>query len=401
MNCLLVMNAGSSSVKFGLYEDPGSLMLASGVVRNIGQPGATMSISLAGHQTVTEPSPQLATTSSLGAVILHRLRQMYPDAQITGIAHRVVHGGPTHVAPEVVTPQLITDLHRIESLDPNHLPAQIELMYSLGQTLPEATQVACFDTAFHANLPAKARILPIPRRYTNQGVRKFGFHGLALQSVVDQLAKTYPLLPQKIIVAHLGSGVSITALQDGASIDTSMALSPNSGVPMSTRRGNIDPGIFTYITATDKLSTEAVTDILANKSGLLGISDQTPDMERLLADRDTNPMAAEAIDVFCYEVSKQIAAMTVALGGLDLLVFSGGMGEVAGVIRGQVCQQLAHLSLRLDDASNQSNATVLSTTDSSVQVRIVQVDEASVMLQQIKPFISKPQPEEAPHANIT
>ena len=382
MDCILIINAGSSSLKFGLYNAEDNQLLLDGAITGLGQPQATLRVK-AGQE---ESSQQLSSedTKQLDQIVLSVITKQVPTAKIVTIGHRVVHGGPQYNEPTRLNAAVIAGLRRIESLAPNHMPMQLDLAAQFMTAVPLAAQYACFDTSFHHTLPAKAQRLAIPRKYTSQGVRKFGFHGLSLQSVVDQLKLEYPALPEKIVVAHLGSGVSISALQNGVSVDTTMSLTPNSGVPMSTRSGDVDPGVLTYIAATDKLDVAQITKLLATESGLLSLSGTTADMETLLKQQAHNPQAAEAIEVFCYNVSKAIAAMSVALGGMQVLVFAGGMGEVAAEIRVRICASLYHMGIILDEKRNLAHQPVISAADAKVDVRIVHTDEAAVMVRHVQ-----------------
>ena len=383
MDCVLIINAGSSSLKFGLYSQDNGQQLIGGAITGIGQDDTQLKVTRDG-QPVTSRPLQAEEVTALESIVVSEVRRVVPDAHIVFMGHRVIHGGPHHFAPTQLTSDSIAGLRRIESLAPNHMPAQLNLIEQFMVAVPGAVHYACFDTAFHYDMPTKAQRLAIPRKYTEQGVRKFGFHGLSLESVVDQLREQYPVLPENIIVAHLGSGASVTALKNGKSVDTSMSLTPNSGVPMSTRSGDVDPGILTYVSVSDQLSVEQTTILLARESGLLGISGTTGAMEALLEAQGRDPRAAEAVEVFCYRVSKEIAAMSVALGGVQVLVFAGGMGEVAAEVRQRICAPLYHLGIVLDDTRNKQHEAVISAADAKVDVRIIHTDEDSVMVRHVQ-----------------
>lgn len=282
--------------------------------------------------------------------------------------HRFVHGGPKYFAPQRITERLLEELREFSSFDPEHLPMEIELVEALARREPDLPQIACFDTAFHHDLPRVAQLLPIPRRYFDKGVRRYGFHGLSYAYLMEKLGPR-----GRMVLAHLGNGASIAAVRDGKPVDTSMAFTPTAGFPMSTRSGDLDPGLVWYLARTEKMSAELFQKMVNHESGLLGVSGTSSDMRDLLKREATDERAAEAVAMFCFHVKKWIGAFAAALGGLDTLVFTGGIGENAPVIRARICDELEFLGVELDEKQNATNADVISR--GRVSVRVVRTDE--------------------------
>jgi acetate kinase len=289
----------------------------------------------------------------------------------------VVHGGPKYSKPQRITAQMVEELHRLSSFDPEHLPEEILLIEAFHRRFPDLPQVACFDTAFHHDLPRVAQLLPIPRRYEAKGIRRYGFHGLSYEFLMEELGRVAETQAARgrVILAHLGNGASLAAVRDGRPIDTSMGFTPAAGVPMSTRSGDLDPGLVGYFARTEKMSAEQFNEMINFQSGLLGMSETSSDMRDLL-DRETQDVrAAEAVALFCYQIKKWIGAFVAALGGLDTLVFSGGVGENSPPIRGRVCDALEFLGIEIDKVRNVKNAGVISEKTSRVVVRVIRTDE--------------------------
>jgi acetate kinase len=295
---------------------------------------------------------------------------------ISAIGHRIVHG-MQYSEPAKITKELLQDLRRIKQYDPEHLPRGIELIEVFRKRKPKLLQVACFDTAFHRTMPRVAKLLPIPRRFDKAGIQRYGFHGLSYTYLMEELTRLAGEKAAKgrVILAHLGNGASITAVKDGQSIDTSMGLTPAGGLPMSTRAGDLDPGVAWFLMRTEKLTPKQFNNLINKKSGLLGVSEISPDMRDLLEQQASDPRAAEAVELFCYQTRKWIGAFSAALGGLDTLVFSGGIGENAGEVRARICKGLEFLGIELDDAANNANAEVISSAAGKVAVRVIRTDE--------------------------
>jgi len=300
---------------------------------------------------------------------------------LTAVGHRVVHGGPKYSEPQRINAEMVEELHRLSPFDPEHLPEEILLTEAFHRRFPDLPQVACFDTGFHHDLPRVAQLLPIPRRYEAQGVRRYGFHGLSYAFLIRELARLAgtEAAQGRFILAHLGNGASLAAVRDGKSVDTSMSFTPTAGVPMSTRSGDLDPGLIWYLARTEKMSAKQFNEMVNFQSGLLGVSETSSDMRDLLDCETRDVRAAEAIALFCYQVKKCIGAFAAALGGLDTLVFAGGIGENAPAVRTRICDGLGFLGIELDQKRNVANGGVISSVASRIPVRVIRTDEEWVI----------------------
>ncbi len=375
---ILTINGGSSSIKFALFEAGNSLRrILEGGVERIGLPEATLWVKgMKQSDNLSRPIVAQDHTAAV-AVLVDWIEERLGRDELTGLGHRVVHGGPTYCEPKRVTTEIIDELHRLSSFAPDHLPEEILLIEAFRRRFPDLAQVACFDTAFHHDLPRVARLLPIPRRYEAQGIRRYGFHGLSYSYLMEELARLAgtEAARGRVILAHLGNGASLAAVHGGKAVDTSMSFTPTAGVPMSTRSGDLDPGLVWYLARTDQMSAKQFNEMVNFQSGLLGISESSSDMRDLL-DRETQDVrAAEAVALFCYQVKKSIGAFAAALGGLDTLVFAGGIGENAPTIRGRICDGLGFLGIALEEERNAANEPVITTNTSRVLVRVVHTDE--------------------------
>jgi acetate kinase len=296
---------------------------------------------------------------------------------LTAVGHRVVHGGPKYYKPQRITPEMVEELRHLSPFDPDHMPEELLLTEAFHRRFPDLPQVACFDTAFHHDLPRVAQQLPIPRRYETQGVRRYGFHGLSYAFLMEELVRLGDpaATTGRVILGHLGNGASLAAVRDGKSVDTSMSFTPTAGVPMSTRSGDLDPGLVWYLARTGKMSAKQFNEMANFQSGLLGVSEISSDMRDLL-DRETQDVrAAEAVALFCYQVKKWIGAFAAALGGLDTLVFAGGIGENAPAVRARICDALGFLGIGIDEKRNAANKGLISAAASRVAVRVIRTDE--------------------------
>jgi acetate kinase len=297
------------------------------------------------------------------------------------VAHRVVHGGPDYFGPERITPAVLGALRRLRPMDPDHLPGELAAIEQFHRRLPETPQVACFDTAFHHDLPRVARIVPIPRRFEAAGVRRYGFHGLSYAYLMEALAAAAgpEMADGRVILAHLGNGASLAAVHRGRPVETTMAFTPAAGLAMSTRSGDIDPGLPGFLARSAGMSPKQFDAMINHESGLLGVSETSPDVRDLLARQHDDARAAEAIAVFVHGIKKGIGAMAAVLGGLDVLVFSGGIGENAGEIRARVCEGLGFLGVALDGPSNEAGSPLISPPGGRVQVHVIPTDEERMM----------------------
>jgi acetate kinase len=312
------------------------------------------------------------------------------DTRLTAIGHRIVHGGPDHYEPQRITENFLDQLERLVPFAPNHLPAAIALIKELQQARPDLPQVACFDTAFHHDLPEVARRLPIPRSYDKQGVRRYGFHGLSYAYLLQELRRRagQEAANGLVVLAHLGNGSSLAAVRAGRGVDTSMGFTPLGGVIMSTRSGDLDPGLVTYIARSGGLTPDQIEDLLSHKAGLLAISGSTGDMRELLERERTDEACRLAVDMYTYEIKKWIGAFAAALGGIQTLVFSGGIGEHAPEVRRRICQGLEFLGVRIDPERNATSDDVISPSDAQVVVRVIPTDEELMIAQAVYEVLS-------------
>jgi acetate kinase len=280
---------------------------------------------------------------------------------------------------------MVEELRQLSAFDPEHLPEEIQLTEAFHRRFPDLPQVACFDTAFHHDLPRVARLLPIPRRYDAQGVRRYGFHGLSYAFLMEELARLAgtETAQGRVILAHLGNGASLAAVRDGKPVDTSMSFTPTAGVPMSTRSGDLDPGLVWYLARTEGLDAKRFNEMVNFQSGLLGVSETSSDMRDLLEHETQDVRAAEAVALFCYQVKKWIGAFAAALGGLDTLVFAGGIGENAPVVRARICDGLGFLGIELEEQRNAGNEGVISAETSGIPVRVIPTDEERMIAKMV------------------
>jgi acetate kinase len=374
---LLAINGGSSSIRFALYDEGEPLRrLLDGKLDRVGLSGTNLTFKDSAGQSQDSRTIDSVDHRSAVAFLLDWLETQQVYASVKAVGHRVVHG-MTHSEPERVTPQLLDELHRITPYDPEHLPLEIELIKAFRQRHPTLPQVACFDTAFHRTMPRIASLLPIPRRYEAAGVRRYGFHGLSYEFLMEELGRLGDPAAAKgrVILAHLGNGASLAAVRDSKSVDTSMGFTPTAGLVMSSRSGDLDPGLVSYLARTEQMSAPQFQEMVNHASGLLGVSETSSDLRDLLARESDDVRAAEAVALFCYQAKKWIGSFTAALGGLDTLVFAGGIGENAPLVRGRICDKLGFLGIELNEVRNAKNASLISTDGSRVTVRVIRTDE--------------------------
>ncbi len=375
---ILTINGGSSSIKFALFEADGALrQILSGAIERIGLPDATFQVTNENPENAVSRTVSASNHTAAVGVLTDWIESSSACGVLTAIGHRVVHGGPDYCEPQRVTSEMLAELRRLTAFDPEHLPEEIGLIEAFQRRFPELPQIACFDTEFHRDLPRVARLLPIPRRYEAMGVRRYGFHGLSYAFLMKELARLGDPAASagRVILVHLGSGASLAAVRDGNSIDTSMGFTPTSGIPMSTRSGDLDPGLVDYLARTENMSEQQFNDMVTTQSGLLGISETSSDMRDLLACETHDVRAAEAVALFCYQVKKWIGAFAAALGGVDTLVFAGGIGENSPVVRARICAGLGFLGIELVEEKNAANESVISATASRIAVRVIRTDE--------------------------
>ncbi len=374
---ILTINGGSSSIKFALYEAVKPLKRGlHGTIDRIGLSGTNLTFN---EPTKKEPQRRkLAAADHKSAAndLIDWLEKQIDFKLVRAVGHRVVHG-MKHTEPEIVIQDLLDELHRISPNDPDHLPREIELIETFRQRHPKLPQVACFDTAFHQTMPRVAKLLPIPRRFDAKGIQRYGFHGLSYSYLMEELARLGDPAATKgrVILAHLGNGASLAAVRDRKSIDTSMGFTPTAGLVMSTRSGDLDPGLAPYLARTEKMTTQQFYKMVNHESGLLGVSETSSDMRDLLDHEKSDVRAAEAVALFCYQAKKWIGSFAAALGGLDTLVFAGGIGENSPVVRARICEGLDFLGIALDKSRNAKTAAMISKNSSRVTVRVIRTDE--------------------------
>ena len=380
---ILAINGGSSSLKFALFGAGENLpRIFQGKFERIGLPDGhfTARDERTGRQWRREqPVPNHASCVPQ----LFKFLEQEASVRVGAVSHRIVHGGPRFHEPEKVTPDVIRELRSLIEFAPLHLPAQISLLEAFAAHFRGVDQVMCFDTGFHHALPHVARLLPIPRRYEALGLRRYGFHGLSYTFLMQELARVggADAAQGRVILAHLGNGASLAAVRDGQPLDTTMAFTPAAGLVMSSRPGDIDPGLLAYLARRERMSAERVIQFINSECGLLGISETSPDIRDLLARENQDGRAADAVAVFCYQTRKWIGAMAAALTGLDTLVFSAGIGENAPVIRARICAGLEYLGVTLDPETNAVGATLISQKDARVAVRVLRTDEELCLAQ--------------------
>jgi len=382
-NIILCVNAGSSSLKFTLYaiSESSEKKVAEGAIEGIGQPAARLRIRDAQNRILEDRQAKFADAhETIGALFKAMEKPELP--QPLAVGHRIVHGGMLYTEPQKITSQLQKDLQGLIPLAPLHLPSQIELIEAIRKWRPALPQIACFDTAFHARMPELARRFPLPRDLWQKGIRRYGFHGLSYEYVLSVLGDQAQEPAREVsaratgrtIIAHLGNGASMVAVRDGVPVDTTMGLTPTGGFMMGTRSGDLDPGLVLYLLRSG-YDAEGLEDLLDHKSGLLGVSKISGDMKTLLEKRTSEPNADQAVAMFCYGVRKFVGAFAAVLGGLDTLVFTGGIGERAAPVRREICNNLEFLGISLDQNQNEKHAAIISTPESRCVVRVVRTDE--------------------------
>lgn len=371
---MLVINGGSSSLKFALYSmDKNPNKLLSGQIKRVGLSNPEFTV-INNTQEAKKIIIDVTNFKEAGEVLIEWLKQQKEFKYTVCIGHRIVHG-MKHTQAEIIGEELLNELNQISAYDPDHIPAEIELIGLFKNQFPSLMQIACFDTSFHTAIPAVAKTFAIPKAYYDQGIYRYGFHGISYSYLMQELEKEDEAEAKgKIILAHLGNGASLSAVKDGKCIDTSMGFTPAGGIVMSTRSGDIDPGVAWYLTQKG-MNAEQLNDLFNHQSGLLGISGISSDMRDLLQVENENKDAALAIAIFCYQVKKYIGAYTAVLGGLDTLVFSGGIGENAPAIRSRICKDFKYLNMHISEEKNYKNERQITDDESAVNVYVMPTNE--------------------------
>jgi acetate kinase len=382
---ILTLNGGSSSIKFALFDSLSQSRLLAGSLAGIAQPSGEFTVHGASESDSLSRSVAVVDYPAAIKILIEWIRERGEGHRLLGVGHRVVHGGPVYSEPQRLTPPMLAELRKLSPFDSEHLPLEILMIEAFQREFPDLPQIACFDTAFHRNMPRVARLLPIPRRYEAQGVRRYGFHGLSYTYLMQQLKHLAGAQAAngRIVLAHLGNGASMTAVRDGACMDTSMAFTPTAGLVMGSRCGDLDPGIANYLARTEGMRTRQIDRMFAHESGLLGVSETSSDMQVLLAHEKQDVRAAEAVELFCYQAKKWLGAYSAVLGGLDTVVFAGGIGEHSAVIRARICSGLAFLGIEIDESRNAAHRDIISSDGAQTTVRVIRTNEELIIAQSV------------------
>ena len=390
---ILTINGGSSSIKFALYSTDGKpKKFFSGQIKRIGLDNPEFTVT---NNITNEKNEIILDATSFkeaAEVLIEWLKKQKYFDQVSCIGHRIVHG-MEHTHPEIIDDNLLKELNRTSEYDPDHLPAEIEIIQLIKKQFPSLVQVACFDTSFHTTMPRVAKMLPIPRRFDKAGIRRYGFHGLSYTYLLEVLGNMQGADKSngRIILAHLGNGASLAAIKDRKSMDTTMGFTPAGGLVMSTRPGDLDPGVAWYMMQSERMTAKQFNQLINHEAGLLGVSELSSDMEDLLQKENSDVRAAEAVALFCYQAKKWIGSFAAVLNGLDMLVFSGGIGENAPLIRSRICKELDYLNIEIDEEENKKNETVISTGNSKVKVYVIPADEEIIIAKSTRELYLKTQ----------
>ena len=387
---ILTINGGSSSIKASFYksvEYPEQIFSCQ--IERIGLSNPVLVYTEPQHQ--KKKSEPVIASNMTEAIdfLLHWLDEKNILENTAAIGHRIVHG-MEHTNAELISDLLMDELVKTIPYDPDHMPAEIALINIFRKKFPSLKQIACFDTAFHHSMPRVAKLLAIPRRFDRQGIRRYGFHGLSFSYLLEELDRLgEPAVKNgRIILAHLGNGASLAAIRNGSCTDTSMGFTPTAGVMMGTRPGDLDPGIASIIMNSEGLTPDGYNDLINHACGLLGVSETSSDMKDLLGKESEDIRAAEAIALFCYQVKKWIGSYTAVLGGLDIMVFSGGVGENAPTVRSRICEGLQFMGIELNEEQNQSGAKIISVEKSKVKVYVIPTDEELMIAKMVFRILS-------------
>jgi acetate kinase len=389
---ILTVNTGSSSLKLTLYRVDGEseVVELTATAERIGTPGARLRLANvrgepAGWERIDLPDHTVAL-----AAVLERLREEGHHRRLVAVGHRVVHGGGRYREPVPIAPGVVDYLRTLVSIDPQHMPQAVSAVEALGATFPAIPQIACFDTAFHAAMPRIATLYALPRALSKEGIVRYGFHGLSYEYVIGELRQMDPVAGEgRVVIAHFGNGASMAAVRGGVGIDTTMGFTPTGGLAMGTRSGDLDPGVLVHLLRSRRMEVETLDALVNDESGLLGVSGTTSDMRDLLAREGEDRRAAEAVDLFCYVAKKHLGALVAALGGLDTLVFTGGIGEHAAPVRERICAELGFLDVVLDADRNANDEGVVSGGGSRVTVRVMPTDENLMVTRHTRRLITR------------
>jgi acetate kinase len=387
---ILTINAGSSSLKAALYEmDRVEQLVLAVQVERISQRGSQMRIVDGEGVTLLDRTTDLGDHETAMRACLEWLQHHDPEVAPNAVGHRIVHGGPAHRAPHILTTAVLADLQEWVPIDPDHLPQALAVIQATTETYPAIPQVACFDTAFHRSMSRTARMYPLPPALAEAGIIRYGFHGLSCEFIVQALQAIDARAAQgRIIIAHLGSGASLTAVRNGVSVDTTMGFTPTGGIMMGTRSGDLDPGVILHLLQAQRMQPTALNRLVNHEAGLLGVSGLSGDMRDLLAKESSDARAADAVTLFCYLARKSVGALVAAQGGVDTLIFTAGIGEHSAPIRERICQGLEFLGLELDAERNARHAPIVSRDGSRVVVRVMKTDEDLMIARHVRHLLS-------------
>jgi propionate kinase len=388
---ILTLNGGSSSIKFALFDAGTKSRLLAGALSGIGQANGTFTVKGHGEADNLSRSVALVDYAAAIEILIQWIRERGEGRRLVGVGHRVVHGGPAYSDPQRLTPEILTELRKLSPFDTEHLPQELRLIEAFRREFSELPQFACFDTAFHRSMPRVASVLPIPRRYQAQGIRRYGFHGLSYTYLMQQLNELAGAKAAngRVVLAHLGNGASMAAVRDGQCIDTSMAFTPTAGLVMGSRCGDLDPGIATYLSRTEGLKPKQIDHMFTHESGMLGVSETSSDMQVLLAHESQDERAAEAVGLFCYQARKWIGAFSAVLGGLDSVVFSGGIGEKSALVRARICSGLDYLGIEIDESRNADHRDIISIDGARTIVRVIPTNEELIIAQSVSRILDR------------
>ncbi len=376
---ILTINSGSSSLKFSLHQinSEKEVLELNGELADIGMKKGTFAVYNGHGKKIKENETQIRDHNHSLKLLFDFLKKNFPEKSLDAVGHRIVHGGVKFRKPIMLTNSDISSLEEIIPLAPEHLPHEIKAVKIVKDRFPGLNQIACFDTSFHRQMPGVAQKYPLPERMRNDGICRYGFHGLSYEYILQELEKEAgsEISRGRIIIAHLGNGASMAAVKERKSQDTTMGFTPSGGLIMSTRSGDLDPGVIIYLQKEKKLNIDEINKLVNEESGLMGISGKSSDMKELLESENRNDKAALAINMFCYQAKKYLGALTSVLGGLDTLIFTGGIGENSSEIRQRICQNMDYLGITLNDEKNKGNEKIISTGKSKVTVRVMKTNE--------------------------
>jgi len=391
---ILTINSGSSSVKFALYDtaEQGG-QVVSGALERIGRKDATFHArGRSGEKLIEEVIPMPDHDAAVQQLLAFLPKQSSSD--LAAVGHRLVFGGREHTKPVWINAQIMKALRGLACFAPEHLPTELKAVEAVSRAHPGLQQAACFDTAFYSAMPKTARMFALPRDLFDEGIIRYGFHGLSYEYILSELAKEAgPRAAQgRVIMAHLGNGASMTAVKNGLPVDTTMGLTPAGGLMMGTRSGDLDPGVMLYLLDEKNLPPAALREMLNRKSGLLGVSAISSDMQDLLGKRATEPRADEAIALYCHNARKFLGALASVLGGVDIVVFTGGIGENAAAVRNDICEGLQFLGIDIDQERNAANSSVISKPTGRVAVRVIKTDEEGIIARHTRDLLAEASP---------